>query len=150
MTRVMPTLALILCSTAFGTASAQTSGQVNMVEVERFVSEVYLDDGNRGTVTTPFADKVLYYGRARSRAAVLTDKQAYYARWPQRSYTLTPDTLRVAPSTVTSGGMDLNFEYTFSLSSSARQTQGRGRARLTVVRDGDGIAIAREDGEVIR
>jgi hypothetical protein len=126
------------------------SGQTNMVEVERFVSEVYLDDGTRGTITTPFAEKVLYYGKWRTRAQLISDKQAYYARWPERRYTLDPASLRVERSTATPGGMDLAFEYAFAVSAATRQAQGRGRARLTIVKDGDGIAIVREEGEVIR
>jgi hypothetical protein len=135
----------------FGSAglNAQT-GQINMAEVEKFVADVYLDDGTRGTVTTPFAATVMYYGRPRSKADVIADKRAYYAKWPQRRYTLAPASLRVEKSAATPGGMDLDFEYTYALSNSARQAQGRGRARLTVVRDGDDIAIVREEGEVIR
>lgn len=126
------------------------SSQINTAEVQRFVSEVYLDDGTRGTVLTPFADRVMYYGRWRTKAELVADKLSYYAKWPQRRYVLDPNTLRVTPSTATPGGMDLDFEYTYALSSGARRAEGRGRARLTVVRAGQGIAIVREEGEVLK
>jgi hypothetical protein len=40
-----------------------------------------------------YEDTVMYYGKATSRDAVLSDKRRFADRWPQRSYTIRPGTL---------------------------------------------------------
>jgi trypsin-like peptidase len=42
-----------------------------------------------------YADEVAYYGKLASLQAVLDDKQAFIARWPQRSYRIVPGGLSV-------------------------------------------------------
>ena len=131
------------------TTSPPSSGQVDIAAVQRFVSDTYLADGINGTVETPLADTVTYYGRKRPRAEVMADKRAYYAKWTQRRYQLDPATLRVTPSASAPGGYDLTFEYTYAVSGGGRTSAGRGRTRLTLVRASDGLAVVREEGEVI-
>ena len=45
---------------------------------------------------TLYADEVLYFGRNAEKSAILKDKEAYLARWPQRFYRLSRDQLYVS------------------------------------------------------
>ena len=45
-------------------------------------------------LATSYADRVDYYGSAKARSLLLEEKQKFAARWPERNYTVRPNTLR--------------------------------------------------------
>ena len=45
-------------------------------------------------LATSYADRVDYYGSAKARNLLLEEKQKFAARWPERKYTVRPNTLR--------------------------------------------------------
>jgi hypothetical protein len=44
-------------------------------------------------LSSVYADEVDYYGRRSTRASVVAEKQAFAAKWPQRSYTVEPTSM---------------------------------------------------------
>ena len=118
-------------------------------EITRWVAEVYLPSGAGGSVEAlQYEPQVAYYGKRVERPVVLADKRRYIARWPHRSYRLTPGTVRMAPAA--GGGHDVTFEYVFEVSDGKRTSAGRGRTRLSLRSAGTGFVIAREEGEVLK
>jgi hypothetical protein len=115
-------------------------------KVSGFVYELFLS-GKRlsdDEMRRLYADRVLYFdGRALSRRAVMADKRAFYARWPERSYRLLGDTLRIVPRRDQPRVYDVRFEYTFDVAGPGRRSRGRGVGFLT-------LDLATEDGRVTR
>lgn len=88
-----------------------------------------------------------YYGkRMVPREQVLLDKDKYYARWPNRRFSLLRDTLRV--SEVEPGLYDVAFEFRFDVESDTRQSQGRSRMSLGLRRIGSDFVIAWQDEKI--
>jgi hypothetical protein len=97
------------------------------------------------------AAHVDYYGKKQvARAEIVRDKLRYYAAWPDRTYTLLPETLSVSPASNRPGGWNVEFQYTFRVSGQKGERRGRGVARLGLVPTaGGGFLIASEDGSVL-
>ena len=120
--------------------------------VAKFVSEFYLSGERRSDedLERLYAATVDYFEKGRwSRARVIADKRAYYAKWTQRRYTMLRETLRVARRAGAEKVYDVDFEYTFDVGSPARTSRGRGRALLTMDLGQDGGRITRETGAVL-
>ncbi|ACA16993.1 conserved hypothetical protein [Methylobacterium sp. 4-46] len=49
-----------------------------------------------GTQTRFYADRVVFHGRPMTLAAVIAEKQRFFARWPERRYRARPDSMRTA------------------------------------------------------
>ncbi|MDB5641646.1 MAG: exported protein of unknown function, partial [Hyphomicrobiales bacterium] len=66
-------------------------------QVENFVAIWSRDeDVNAQSVERLYAPRAVYYGKSMSRAAILADKRAYIARWPQRRYEIVPGSVDVS------------------------------------------------------
>lgn len=97
-----------------------------------------------------YADKVDYFGeKEKSRADIIRDKQAYYRRWPQRRYTIVPDTINIYREAGGPQLIDITFEYDFDVRSNGRRERGRGEASLTIDFATPNGAIVREEGKVL-
>lgn len=66
-------------------------------QVEKFVAVWSRDEGvTRDAVERLYAPRVIYYGKNMSREAILADKRAYIAHWPQRRYEIVPGSVDVS------------------------------------------------------
>lgn len=102
-----------------------------------------------GAVERFYAPRVTYYGRAETRAQVLSDKRALARRWPHRLY-------RVLPGSASAHCNDAQTRCQVSAVLDWRaESPGRGArsgaatVRLDLVRDGAVLKIVRESGGVI-
>jgi hypothetical protein len=48
-----------------------------------------------GYLQSKYADEVNYFGKISSKSAVLSDKMAFFRKWPQRNYSLKLDALKI-------------------------------------------------------
>ena len=116
-----------------------------------FVLDDYLGNArlNHENQATMYADVISYYGKSQtSRMAVMADKRAYYRRWPSRTYTYQPDSLKLAE--VGSDGIGISFRHTYEVAKGPERRRGTAVTRLDVaLRDGR-FMILSEDGEVVR
>ena len=118
-----------------------------------FVRDFYLtgEPRNRGDLEELYATTVDYFQSGRlARDRVLRDKQAYFAKWPKRDYTLIRDSLRAQWRQGNGKVLDVTFDYEFDVASPARRSRGRGRAELTLDLTLDGGRITREQGIVLQ
>lgn len=121
--------------------------------VANFVADFYLsgDERSEEDLERLYAMQVAYFGSGLiPRGRVIADKKAYFSRWPQRSYQLVRETLKVDRRPGSGKVYDVAFEYTFDVSSSAKTSRGRGVALLTMDLDQDGGRITREGGKVLQ
>ena len=156
-----PRLAQAPPSAAAPSVAAPSSGQpfsepdVAAFEerVAGFITEFYLSGDNlsEADLERIYADEVDYFGkRHRTRAQVLADKRAYFARWPERRYRLLRETLGVVRRPGASKVYDVSFDYEFAVAGPSRASRGRGRALLTLDLGQEGGRITRETGQVLR
>ncbi len=121
-------------------------------KVTRFIHELFLS-GKRlsdDEMRRLYADRVRYFDdRTLSRRAVMADKRAYYSRWPERSYRLLRDTLRIVPRPEQARVYDVRFEYEFDLAGHGRRSRGRGVGFLTLDLTTEGGRVTRETGRVV-
>jgi uncharacterized caspase-like protein len=117
--------------------------------VARFISEQYfqLSAAEIGRIVAPTIDS---YGKLRTREEVVREKMSYYAKWPDRTYTLMPETLIVNAAASQPGRWQVEFQYTFRVSNQKRRISGRGVARLGLApAPGGRFLIVSESGEVL-
>jgi hypothetical protein len=132
-------------------AAGPAEGTELMASLLRFVLESYLGNGRPGHVNPAdiYADVVGYYGRGRvTRAQVLADKQTYYRRWPERTYTYIPDSLRIergAGDTVT-----ITFRHRYEVAAGQNRRAGIATTRLDVSLQDGRFVIVGEGGMVER
>lgn len=66
-------------------------------QIENFVEVWSRDEGvTRAAVERLYAPRVVYYGKSMSREAILADKRAYIAHWPQRRYEIVPGSVDIS------------------------------------------------------
>jgi hypothetical protein len=119
--------------------------------VARFIAERYFGyEAGAADIGRILAATVDYYGKQRTRNEVVRDKLRYYAKWPDRTYALMPETLSVSPKPGQPGQWHAEFQYTFRVGGLKGVRSGRGVARLGLVpASGNGFLIASESGEVL-
>lgn len=95
-----------------------------------------------------YAPRVRYFdGASLTRKAVIRDKLNYFKRWPDRTFTIVPDTMEVVRDD--SDQVDVTFQYDFVARSEKRTSRGRANSKLTLDFTEPGGRIVREEGEVI-
>lgn len=95
-----------------------------------------------------YAPRVRYFdGTELTRKAVIRDKLDYFKRWPDRTFSLVPDTMEVFRDE--SDLVDVTFQYEFVVRSPKRTSRGRGHAKLTLDFTDPAGRIVREEGDVI-
>lgn len=95
-----------------------------------------------------YAPRVRYFdGTELTRKAVIRDKLDYFKRWPDRTFSLVPDTMEVFRDE--SDLVDVTFQYEFVVRSPKRTSRGRGNAKLTLDFTEPAGRIVREEGDVI-
>jgi hypothetical protein len=135
------------------TSPPTVSGRLDAVPraaVQKFVTDFYLsnEDQSAEQIDAIYAAKLQYFGAMTSRAAIVREKLAYYRRWPQRQFTLDPDTLKISTAPETPRLVDISFEYDFTVRSADRASSGRGSARITLDLTTPEGQIVREEGRV--
>ncbi|MDX2289486.1 MAG: hypothetical protein NW217_11780 [Hyphomicrobiaceae bacterium] len=118
-----------------------------------FIGEFYLSGQNLAPeeLEALYAPEVLYFGRRpKSRQTVIADKLGYYRRWPERQFSLVPDTVSITRFGENDQQIDVMFDYDFEVRSQRRVSRGRGTAVLTLDLGVPGGQIVREDGKVLR
>jgi hypothetical protein len=93
-----------------------------------------------------YANDLTYFGRPTTLTSVLTDKRAYFARWPNRTVRVKPETLRV---TCYSDLCDIMGEYDWSVSAGSENKAGVALFHYEF-RMGDRLKIVTEGGQVLR
>jgi hypothetical protein len=140
-------------SAAAPDAAAKPGGGQSFEErVADFVVKFYLSGEalSEDELGQLYAPSVTYFGGGTwTRARVVADKLAYYARWHTRRYTLERQTLKVMRKPGSGKVYDVSFEYLFDVTSRDRTSRGRGNATLTLDLDLDGGRITRETGNVL-
>jgi hypothetical protein len=123
---------------------------VSREAVQKFVVDFYLsnEDLTGEQIDAIYAPTVQYFGTATNRRAVVREKLAYYRRWPERRFTLDPDTLKITTAQTGPRVVDISFDYEFDVRSAERMSAGRGSARLTLDLSGSEGQIIREEGRV--
>jgi hypothetical protein len=120
-----------------------------MAALLRFVLDDYLGDGRSGHENGPdlYAAQVDYYQRGRiDRAQVMADKRSYYRRWPERTYSYVPASLRIERAA--SDGVTIVFRHRYEVAAGRERRQGVAITRLEIVLRGGRFIIAREAGAV--
>ena len=115
----------------------------------QFVVVSYLGHGKRDHENDPaiFAPRVIYFNKGTiSRDAVMAEKQTYYRRWPQRSFELIKDTLRLEKGA--DGLLTVTFRYVFDVTDGRQRRRGIAFSSLGVSEQDGRLIIAREDGGV--
>jgi hypothetical protein len=131
-------------------AAPPSTRPVSREAVQKFVTDFYLSNENLSgeQIDAIYAPMVQYFGTPTSRRAVVREKLAYYRRWPERRFTLAPDTLKITTAPTGPRVVDISFDYEFDVRSSERTSAGRGSARLTLDLSGGEGQIIREEGRV--
>ncbi|MEZ5844493.1 MAG: hypothetical protein R3D27_12290 [Hyphomicrobiaceae bacterium] len=114
-----------------------------------FVVRDYLGHGDPDHENTRemFAPQVVYFDKGTiARETVMREKQAYYRRWPKRSFELIRDTLRLDKGG--DGVLTVTFRYVFEVTDGRQRRRGIAFATLGIVEQGGRFVIAREDGKV--
>ncbi|HEX8386558.1 MAG TPA: hypothetical protein VF576_10255 [Rubricoccaceae bacterium] len=113
-------------------------------------AEEYLDRQAGNSVSYAlglYATTVRYYDRGRVSAdEVGRDKEAYFARFPNRRYALASP-VRVVSGTA-GGAATLRFDYTYALGGAGRDRSGRAWVELDVVPSGGTFLVQGERGDV--
>lgn len=120
--------------------------------MQRFVATYYLsgDDMTPEEIAAIYAQRVDYFGdRRKSLRSVISDKQAYYRRWPQRSYILNFETFEVRRSGENNSKVEVSFQYEFNVRSPSRISAGLGSTELTFDVATPGGKLIRETGKVL-
>lgn len=90
---------------------------------------------------TKYTEQVLYYGKKLNKSDVLLDKRTFFQRWPERRYTVIPNTVEIAcanaPTCTVEGRLNwessnskatssgsASFSFTWKLESSAWKLSG--------------------------
>lgn len=151
--RCLAFCAAILSASSSGLA-AQTIGGLPKADAERMV-QGYLsmwstDAGiNEASVSRFYAPRVIYYGKAFSRAQVLEDKRAYIREWPERTYRESPGSLRGACNADRSL-CEVSFQMTWRRTSRAHVVSiGRARVSFDFVPVEGRRKIARESARIL-
>jgi hypothetical protein len=117
-----------------------------------FVENFYLSGEalDPTVIQTIYAPRVTYFGKDDTAVDVIAkDKEAYYERWPARTFTLLPNSLAIRQVGFDGALYDLSFIYDFRVAAVGRERSGRGYGRLLVdLTEGEG-KIVRESGKVI-
>jgi hypothetical protein len=117
-----------------------------------FVENFYLSGEalDPTVIQTIYAPRVTYFGKDDTAVDVIAkDKEAYYERWPARTFTLLPNSLAIRQVGFDGALYDLSFIYDFRVAAVGRERSGRGYGRLLVdLTEGQG-KIVRESGKVI-
>ena len=140
--------------TKAGPAMAQTTeapGKISQTFVT-FIGDAYLNPAieTDADIARLYGARINYYGKRTDRAAVIADKARYYRRWPERSYVLHPDTIKVVPRAGTPNEADVSFEFDFRVARGGEARTGRGRTRLGLTAVDGELVIVAEDGVVLK
>jgi hypothetical protein len=124
----------------------------NADDVRALIALMSADDAGRtldDLAAEHYADSVQYYGKLMSRAEIIADKRAYYARWS--SWSVRPDyaTLTIRPAE--GGKFDVSYvlDYQWNPVKGGAPVVGTARADLTVATSGGKLVIVDENTTVI-
>ncbi len=97
--------------------------------VQRYYAALSGPEGDIANfIVQSVADPIQYYGRALSRRELVNQQVGYAQRWPERSFNVRTDTLRVACANAASCTVSGIFDYT--LHNAARRTGSSGTTRF--------------------
>ncbi len=97
-----------------------------------------------------YARRVDYYGQRRKPISeVISDKQSYGERWPDRAFRVKKGTLRVEEIDE-ADVYDVTYEYDFHVRGGSRESKGNGETTLRVDTSGERFVILRENGKVLK
>lgn len=101
-------------------------------------------------VRNNFGAEIRYYGKVVPLAQVVQEKRGYLNRWPRRSYTLKPETLKIDCDASRSSCMLAGeLDYDVRDPRSARASQGSATYELRVVFSQAGPKIVEESGRTL-
>ncbi len=118
-----------------------------------FVRRLIESDGNDPSATLrmvvdTYAANLSYYGKPRTLAEVLADKQRYFQRWPERGYRIREGSIL---ATCANDNCMVSGIYDWTVRSLARNNQARGVARFSyTISLGQPPKVIAEDGRVIK
>ena len=97
-----------------------------------------------------FGAEIRYYGKVVPLSQVVQDKRSYLNRWPQRSYTLKPDTMKIecdnARSTCLLTG---ELDYDVRDPRASRTSSGSATYELRVTFSQAGPKVVEENGRTL-
>jgi len=120
--------------------------------IEDYIAKTGSESGTSAysLVNMFYADRINYFGKDVERSVVEKDKVAYERRWPQRTYTIEPDTLNV---NCMSGGKTCYVSgiLSYEAISPERNAHGTGRAQFEygVTSEAYGLKLMSETSKVI-
>lgn len=116
-----------------------------------FITDRYLNSAAIGNDASDiYAATVDYYDKQQMRKnEILRDVSNYYKRWPQRSYKLHRDTLRLEQDGQRPDVFNVSFEYDFEVSGATGTRSGRGVTRLSLAASGNSFRIMAVSGKVL-
>ena len=154
----MPTLRLLLLTATLSVAAVPAQAQIadpgSKAEAEHAV-QGYLamwsknEAINDASVARFYAPRVIYYGKAFSRAQVLADKETYIRHWPVRDYREVPGsfTAHCNPDrSLCKVSADMTWRR---VSTSKAVSVGRARLTFDFVPVEGGRKIARESARIL-
>ena len=148
------TLAAALTLAAISTAQAQIADPGSKAEAERAV-QGYLamwssnQAINEASVSRFYAPRVIYYGKAFSRAQVLADKASYIRHWPVRDYKEVPGSFAAhcnADRSLCKVSADMTWRR---VSTTNAVSVGRARLTFDFIPVEGGRKIARESARIL-
>jgi hypothetical protein len=145
-----------LLSVAQGTGAPGTSGGDGAETRERlvrqlmqFIRNAYLGEGQDAPKATlgMYAVRVDYFDRGEiSRERVLAEKQAYYQRWPKRSFAMVDGSLK--PQASGDDEIEIFFRFSFEVANAGDTRKGIANATLRIALEGERFVIRGEKSSV--
>lgn len=133
-------------------AQAQGEGAIGDARdaVARFIEETLFRPGHRrgAELRAAYADTVDYFGKTQPIREVLADKDRYFKVWPERTFDLDRNSLRVSRQ---GQNLSVEFNFTYRVTGAKGARSGSGVASL-VLREGpgEGFVILSENSKTVR
>lgn len=130
---------------------APTASAIDAVQRE---TSALIDTGNLSNdnalsiLPTKYAEQVNYYGKPLSRDAVISDKKRFFARWPNRNYTIQPSSM--SANCVTSSECAVTAVVSWKVSNNLSVSEGAAAISLGWVLDGQRWRINSEGERILK
>jgi len=147
MWRVLVAASCVMISPAASKAQDRSFEQASTAFVQRYLQE--WSDPTQAALAymdTIYPDRVEFYGKTLTHAALMNLKRRFAERWPERTLTLRPGSVHAACDPAHLCTVKAIFDWHYR--SRERQAVSSGSARLTLKLQ-DGMTILSENGSVI-
>ncbi|MDX7951112.1 hypothetical protein P7D22_07950 [Lichenihabitans sp. Uapishka_5] len=135
----------IVAGLTLGSAAAVAQSSPHQDALISSYFSIWDQDGNvtPDNVAKLYAPRLIYYGHAMTREALLNDKRAFIRRWPDRRYGVEPGSAAKSCD-ATQDHCRLSATLVWRTRGSGRERMGRSRVTLDLARSDGFLKIVRE------